>query len=182
MDAGAKEKLPKDSVLFYFWHKRFCEIAEYVSTELKGKIFVDAEKEGEVKIAGRNVHARADVLMSDGVLDIKTGKTPGEKSLIAGTAPQIPLEGYIMQCGGFPVKMQDASATPVLRFLRLKKHSLKWIEYKDDKARQMIDNTVQKVSELFGQYSGKTVAEYKYQESTGPAYHAYDDFARVDDD
>ena len=182
MDAGAKEKLPKDSVLFYFWHKRFCEIADYVSKELKDKVFVDTEKEGQIKIAGRNVHARADVLMSDGVLDIKTGDVPGEKSLLAGTAPQIPLEGYIMQCGGFPVKMPDPSATPVLRFLRLKKHLLKWVEHKDDKAQQMIDNTVQKVRELFGQYSGDTVAEYKYQESTGPAYHAYDDFARVDDD
>jgi len=45
----------------------------------------------------------------------------------------------------------------------------------------MIDNSVQKVRELFGQYSTDKVAEYEYRDSVGAKYHEYDDLARVGD-
>ena len=45
----------------------------------------------------------------------------------------------------------------------------------------MIKNTVQKVKELFGQYSGNTVAAYEYRESVGDKYHDWDDLARIRD-
>ena len=95
-------------------------------------------------------------------MDIKTGSAPTKKQLMEGTMPQIALEGFIMQNGGFPIKMKDVSITPILQFLQLKNNDLKLVEYADETAQEMIDNTVQKVKELFGQYSTDKVAEYEY--------------------
>ena len=181
MDARAKDVLPSDSILFYFWHKRFCEIAPFVEKMFKDKKPDYIEIGGMTNIAGRNVRARADILWDGVVMDIKTGAAPTKKQLMDGTMPQIALEGYIMQNGGFPIKMKDVSITPVLQFLQLKNGNLDLIEYKDDEAQTMIDNTVQKVKELFGQYSTDRVAEYEYRDSVGAKYHEYDDLARVGD-
>ena len=181
MDLRAKQILQKDSVLFYFWHKRFCEIAPFVSEYFKNKKIQYKEILGSVKIAGRNVRARADLIWDGVVMDIKTGSAPTKKQLLEGTMPQIALEGYIMQSGGFPIKTHDVSITPILQFLQLKNGDLDLIEYTDDVAKTMIDNTVQKVKELFGQYSGKNVARYEYRESVGAKYHEWDDLARIDD-
>ena len=63
----------------------------------------------------------------------------------------------------------------------VKNGNLDLIEYGDEEAQTMIDNTVQKVKELFGQYSTDKVEEYEYRESIGAKYHEYDDFARVGD-
>ena len=95
--------------------------------------------------------------------------------------PQLPLEASIMQNGGFPLKMRDVSITPVIQFLQLKNGHTELIEYTDEVAQVMIDNSVQKVRELFGQYSTDKVAEYEYREATGAKYHEFDDLARVDD-
>ena len=179
MDLRAKQVLDKDSVLFYFWHKRFCEIAPFIEKCLKS----GGQKEisGSVRIAGRNVRARADMIWDGVVLDIKTGAAPTKKQLLDGTMPQLPLEGYMMQSGGFPIKMTDVSMTPILQFLQLKNGDLELFEYSKSVAQEMIDNTVQKVKELFGQYSGDMVAEYEYRESVGDKYHDWDDLARIRD-
>ena len=181
MDALAKQELESNSILFYFWHKRFCEIAEFIEDYFKDKKNVYKEIAGSVMIAGRNVRARADMVMDGIIADIKTGSAPTEKQLIDATMPQIPLEGYMMQQGGFKIKTGNVSLTPILQFLQLKKGDTRLIEYKDDVAQSMIDANVQKVKELFGQYSGDKVAEYEYREATGAKYHEYDDFARVND-
>ena len=104
-----------------------------------------------------------------------------EKQLKEATMPQIPLEAYIMQQGGFKIKMHDVSLTPILQFLQLKKGDIRLIEYKDDVAQSIIDANLQKIKGLFGQYSGDKIAEYEYRDSVGPKYHEYDDFARVND-
>lgn len=181
MDARAKMVLPPDSILFYFWHKRFCEIAAFVEEKFKDKKPQYIEISGATNIAGRNVRARADIVWDGVVMDIKTGAAPTKKQLMDGTMLQIALEGYIMQNGGFPIKMKDVSVVPVLQFLQLRNGDLDLIEYTDDEAQTMIDNTVQKVKELFGQYSTDRVAEYEYRDSVGAKYHEYDDFARVGD-
>ena len=181
MDARAKSVLPNDSILFYFWHKRFCEIARFTEEFFKDKKIQYKEILGSVNIAGRNVRARADIIWDGVVMDIKTGAAPTKKQLMEGMMPQIALEGFIMQNGGFPIKMKDVSVVPVLQFLQLKNGDLDLIEYRDDEAQTMIDNTVQKVRELFGQYSADKVAEYEYRESIGAKYHEYDDLARVGD-
>ena len=181
MDLRAKQILQKDSILFYFWHKRFCEIARFVEDFFKNKTIEYKEILGSVNIAGRNVRARADLIWDGVVMDIKTGAAPSKNQLMDGTMPQLALEGYIMQSGGFPIKMKDVSITPILQFLQLKNGDLDLIEYRDDVAQTMIDNTVQKVKELFGQYSGDKVAAYEYRDSVGIKYHEWDDLARVDD-
>lgn len=181
MDARAKQVLPDDSILFYFWHKRFCEIANFVAEFFKDKQIQYKEILGSVNIAGRNVRARADLIWDGVVMDIKTGSAPTKKQLMEGTMPQIALEGFIMQNGGFPIKMKDVSITPILQFLQLKNNDLKLVEYADETAQEMIDNTVQKVKELFGQYSTDKVAEYEYRDTVGAKYHEYDDLARVGD-
>ena len=181
MDMCAKQVLPPDSILFHFWHKRFCEIAPFVEKIFKDKKIQYKEILGSVNIAGRNVRARADLIWDGVVMDIKTGGAPTKKQLLDGTMPQIALEGYIMQSGGFPIKMHNVSITPILQFLQLKNGDLDLIEYRDEVAQEMIDNTVQKVRELFGQYSGDKVASYEYREATGAKYHEWDDLARVDD-
>lgn len=179
MDLRAKQILDKNSILFYFWHKRFCEIAPFIEQHLKPG--GTKEVAGSVRIAGRNVRARADIIWDGIVMDIKTGRAPTKKQLLDGTMPQLPLEGYIMQSGGFPIKMTDVSMTPILQFLQLKNGDLELFEYSESVAQEMIDNTVQKVKELFGQYSGNTVAEYEYRESVGDKYHEWDDLARIRD-
>lgn len=180
MDKSAKQILPNGSVLFYFWHKRFCEIAPFVEKHLKQN--GNKEIAGSVKIAGRNVRARADLIWDGVVMDIKTGSAPTKKQLLEGTMPQLPLEGYMMQNGGFPIKMKSISMTPILQFLQLKNGDLQLFEYSDDTAQEMIDNTVQKVKELFGRYSGENVAEYEYRNSVGDKYHEWDDLARIIND
>ena len=181
MDKRAKEVLKDNYVLFYFWHKRFCEIAPFVANYFKDKPIEYTEILGSVNIAGRNVRARADLIWDGVVMDIKTGSAPSKKQLLDGTMPQIALEGFMMQSGGFPIKMRDISITPILQFLQLKNGDVGLIEYRDDVAQEMIDNTVQKVRELFGQYSGNMPAPYEYRESVGAKYHEWDDLARVDD-
>ncbi len=181
MDTRAKQVLPGDSVLFYFWHKRFCEIAEFVEEFFADKKIQYKEILGSTNIAGRNVRARADIVWDGIVMDIKTGAAPTKKQLLDGTMPQLPLEGYIMQNGGFPIKMKNVSSVPVLQFLQLKSRKIDLIEYDGEIAQEMIDNTVQKVKELFGQYSTDKIAAYEYRNSVGLKYHEYDDLARVND-
>ncbi len=181
MDACAKQELQSDSILFYFWHKRFCEIAPFIENYFKDKTNIYKEIGGGVKISGRNVRARADIVMDGIVADIKTGGAPTKKQLADATMPQIPLEAYIMQSNGFPIKMKDVSITPILQFLQLKKGDVQLFEYSDDEAQAMIDAAVQKVRELFGQYSTDKVASYEYRDSVGAKYHEFDDLARVGD-
>lgn len=181
MDTRAKQVLPDDSILFYFWHKRFCEIANFVEKFFKDKPIKYKEILGSVNIAGRNVRARADIIWDGIVMDIKTGSAPTKKQLMDGMMPQLPLEGFMMQNGGFPIKMKNVSITPILQFLQLKSGGVDLIEYTDEVAQSMIDNTVQKVRELFGQYSTDKVMEYEYRDSVGAKYHEYDDLARVGD-
>ena len=181
MDARAKQMLPDNSILFYFWHKRFCEIAPFVEEFFKDKSIKYKEVLGSVNIAGRNVWARADIIWDGIVMDIKTGSAPTKKQLLDGTMPQLPLEAFMMQNGGFQLKMKDVSMTPIIQFLQLKNGNPELIEYKDEIAQEMIDNSVQKVRELFGQYSSDKIAEYEYRDSVGAKYHEYDDLARTND-
>ena len=181
MDVRAKQVLPDNSILFYFWHKRFCEIAPFVEKFFQNKSIKYKEVLGSVNIAGRNVRARADIIWDGVVMDIKTGTPPTKKQLMDGTMPQLPLEAFIMQNNGFPLKMRDISITPIIQFLQLKNGNPDLIEYGAEIAQSMIDNSVQKIRELFGQYSTDKVASYEYRESVGQKYHEFDDLARVSD-
>ena len=180
MDKRALEKLGAGSVIFHFWHKRFVEIAPIIANELGAQENAYAEIGGIVKIAGRNVRARADRIWDGGVLDVKTGSAPNKSQLEQGNMPQLPLEAYILQSGGFPIKTTLRSRTPIMRFLQLKNNDARVIEYDAETTAQMMQAAVDKTTELFNIYSAGG-AGYEYRETGDQKYKAYDDLARVKD-
>ncbi|MBR6010346.1 MAG: PD-(D/E)XK nuclease family protein [Alphaproteobacteria bacterium] len=182
MDKRAIDILPPGSILFHFWHKRFEDFAPWLEKYLKNQVNLHKEIDGSINIMGRNVYARADIVSSDGVADIKTGEAPKQSQLKEGMIPQLPLEGFMWQNGGFKIDGINVSLTPILQFLHLSKDKEGFDSgYENEVAQEMIDNTVQKVRELFGQYSTDKVAEYEYREAKGAKYHEFDDLARVGD-
>ena len=139
-----------------------------------------AEILGHVKIAGRNVRARADRVWDGGVMDIKTGTAPNKKQLSEGNMPQLPLEALMLQSGGFSIKTTVASQTPVIRFLQLKNNDARVIEYDSETTAQMMRAAFDKVTELFNMYSAGG-AGYEYYETSDQKYRGYDDLARIKD-
>ncbi len=180
MDARALEKLGRGSVLFHFWHKRFVEIAPIIANELSSVPRAYAEIGGAVKIAGRNVRARADRIWDGGVMDIKTGAAPTKSQLVQGNMPQLPLEAYILQSGGFPIQTTQNSRTPIMRFLQLRNNDARVIEYDAETTCEMMHAAVDKVTELFNIYSAGG-AGYEYRETGDAKYKQYDDLARIKD-
>ncbi len=180
MDMRALEKLGRGSVLFHFWHKRFVEIAPVIANELSSVPRAWAEIGGVVKIAGRNVRARADRIWDGGVLDIKTGAAPTKSQLAQGNMPQLPLEAYILQSGGFPIQTTQNSRTPIMRFLQLRNNDARVIEYDAETTCEMMRAAVDKVTELFNIYSAGG-AGYEYHETGDAKYKQYDDLARIKD-
>lgn len=180
MDAAAREMLGPGGVIFHFWHKRFVEIAPHAAAMLAATPDGRAEIAGCVKIAGRNVRARADRVWDGGVMDIKTGAAPSKKQLLDGNMPQLPLEAYIMQSGGFPIPHTPRTATPVIMFLQLRNNDVRQIEYDAETTAQLMRAAVDKTTEMFNIYSAGA-APYEYRETSDQKYRAYDDLARVRD-
>ncbi|MBO5946682.1 MAG: PD-(D/E)XK nuclease family protein [Alphaproteobacteria bacterium] len=180
MDRRALEKLGAGSVIFHFWHKRFLEIAPIIANELASVENAYVEIGGAVKIAGRNVRARADRIWDGGVLDIKTGAAPNKSQLEQGNMPQLPLEAYILQSGGFPIKTTAQSRAPIMRFLQLKNNDARVIEYDAETTAQMMRAAVDKTADLFNIYSAGA-AGYEYRETGDNKYKQYDDLARIKD-
>lgn len=180
LDAGARQILPAGSIIFYFWHKRFIEIAPAIVQMLENSAGGAVEIKGSVKIAGRTVHARADRVWDGVVMDIKTGAAPNKKQLEEGNMPQLPLEGYMLQKSGFAIDTTSKSQAPSLQFLQLQNNKVRLIEYAGELAQRMIDGAVEKMTQLFGQY-GKDFEPYEYHETSDPKYKAYDDLARIND-
>ena len=180
MDKKAMELLGIDSVLFHFWHKRFLEIAPIVAKELSDIKLSVPEILGGVNINGRNIKARADRIWDGGVLDIKTGAAPSDTQLYKGNMPQLPLEAYILQQNGFPIRTTEKSKTPVMMFLQLKNNDVQTIKYDTETTAKMISAAVEKTKELINIFS-VGMAPYEYRENTDRKYKIYDDFARRDD-
>lgn len=180
MDARALELLGTDSVMFHFWHKRFCEIAPVVSNTLSKLTNSVAEIAGHVKIAGRVIRARADRVWDGGVMDIKTGTPPNANQLSKGTMPQLPLEAYMLQNGGFELHTTERASAPIMIFLQLKNNDVRPILYDANQTQQMINAAVAKTTELVNMYSVGG-APYEYYETGDRKYKIYDDLARCDD-
>ncbi len=177
MDARALEKLSASSVQFYFWHKRFVEIAPVIAAEMARFTNAKSEIGGWVQIAGRRVRARADRVWPGGVMDIKTGSAPSRTQLQNGTMPQLPLEAYMLQSGGFPVQSIGA---PVMRFLQLKNNDVRVIEYDAGDTAEMINAAINKTTEIINMYSAGG-ATYEYRDTNDAKYRTYDDLARTRD-
>ena len=180
MDARAVEKLGKNSLIFWFWHRRFMEIAPVAIDMLRRTDGAKTEIEGHIKIAGRTVRARADRVWADGVLDIKTGTPPTKTQLLLGNMPQLPLEAYMLKNGGFAPYRANMSQMPTIEFLHLGTGCVESIQYDADTVDKMINASVAKVTELFNWYSAGG-APYKYMPTGDVKYQEYDDFARADE-
>lgn len=177
MDRSALEILGRGNIIFHFWHKRFTEIVPLIVSELSKIQNGYSEISGVVKIAGRNVRARADMVWDGGVMDFKTGSAPNESQLSSGNAPQLPLEALMLRSGGFKIKTTERAKTPVIKFLQLKNNDARPIEYDSATTDMMINAAVTKVTELFNMYSAGG-APYEYFETSELKYKQYDDFAR----
>ncbi len=177
MDRRAREILGPDSVMFHFWHRRFTEIAPVVHDIFTIHRGGYAEIPGAVDIAGRKIRARADRVWDDMVMDIKTGAAPTKSQLLSGNMPQLPLEAYMMQSGGF---RGVSHMRPMMMFLQLRNNDVRAIEYDTDTTQQMITAAVSKVTDLINMYSVGGAA-YEYRETGDRKYKGYDDLARVDD-
>ena len=180
MDKRALDVLGKNNLIFYFWHRRFVEIAPIALQMLRETAGAMVEIEGLTNIAGRNVRARADRIWDGGVLDIKTGSAPSKKQLMDGTMPQLPLEAYMLQNKGFHFRTTDKSQMPIMEFLQLKSGGTQIIRYDVEQTAMAINAAYSKVVELFNMYSAGG-AEYEYRRTGEQKYQEYDDFARADE-
>ena len=180
MDARAREVLGADNIVYHFWHKRFLEIAPLLVDVFSNKKGDYAEISGKIKIAGRNVRARADRIWDGGVLDVKTGAAPSKSQLLDGTMPQLPLEALILQSGGFPIPTTLKSTTPIIQFLQLKNNDVRLITYDQSVTAEMMQSAKEKITEIFNIYSAGGAA-YEYYETSDQRYRVYDDLARRKD-
>ena len=179
---NAAQKIPALSgVLFQFWHKRFTEIAPFISNELNAYPNAFAEIPGSVKIANRTIRARADRVVDGVVMDIKTGAAPNKTQLLDGTMPQLPLEAFMLQSGGFKIPTTARSKTPVMMFLQLRNNNVERIEYDADTTATMIRAAIDKTTELVNMFSAGR-APYENRPNSDPKYRTYDDLARTRDD
>ncbi|MBQ8042144.1 MAG: PD-(D/E)XK nuclease family protein [Alphaproteobacteria bacterium] len=178
MRTRASEKLGESSVLYRFWDKRFQEIAPVLSQELMENPDAHVEQKGCVQIAGRNVCAKADRFWDGGVLDFKTGTPPSKSQLEQGNMPQLPVEAFILQQGGFPIQTTEKSQSPIMKFLQMKKGNVRVVEYDVSATADMMRAAVDKTTELFNMYSAGG-AGYEYHETSDQKYKVYDDFARA---
>ena len=180
MDRRALEVLGQSNLIFYFWHRRFLEIAPLALQMLCDTAGAYTEVEGCVNIAGRNVRARADRIWDGGVLDIKTGSAPSKKQLTDGTMPQLPLEAYMLQNHGFRFRTTCKSDMPIMQFLQLKSGAAQIIKYDIEETAMAMNAAYSKVTDLFNMYSSGG-AEYEYRRTGDAKYKEYDDFARADE-
>lgn len=96
--------------LWAFWWPRFVRLAAWFVTHekdwRKNAKPAAMETKGEAQIGFFTICAKADRIdiLNDGsgaVIDYKTGGTPPAKAVLAGLAPQLPLEAFILAEGGF---------------------------------------------------------------------------------
>lgn len=181
MDDAAKKIPALSGVLFRFWHKRFTEIAPFITDELNTHPDAYAEIPGSVKIAGRTIRARADRITDGIVMDIKTGAAPSKSQLLDGTMPQLPLEAFMLQSGGFKIPTSARSKTPIMIFLQLRNNNVVRIEYDAETTADMIRAATDKTTEQINIFSvGR--APYENRPNSDQKYRAYDDLARAWDD
>ena len=181
MDDAAKKIDGLSGVQYRFWHKRFTEIAPLIVNEINAYPDAFSEITGSVKIADRTIRARADRICDGVVMDIKTGPAPTNSQLTSGTMPQLPIEAYILQSGGFKIPTTKRSKTPIMRFLQLRNNDSHPIEYDAETTAQMIRAAIDKTTELVHMFSvGR--APYENRPNSELKYRQFDDLARAWDD
>lgn len=108
------------------------------------------------------IEARADRLEKniDGslsVIDYKTGSTPGEKAVIQGYAPQLPIEALIAQNDGFPnIKANQINTMSYWKI------GEKVIELNKEKSKQSIENAFSKIKNLIEDFDNEDTPYYSH--------------------
>ena len=178
MDAAARKILGTENLIFFFWHKRFVEIAPIALDMLRQTPDALTETDGCVNIENWRVRARADRVWSGGVLDIKTGKIPNNKQLEQGNMPQLPLEAYMLQNGGFTgVKRCEY---PVMQFLQLQSGKVELKKFDATETQEFINAAVAKTTDLYNMFIVGG-APYEYRPTSEDRYKECDDFARAEE-
>lgn len=176
MDSMARKILGAENLIFSFWHKRFVEIAPVALDMLKQTPNALTENQGWVNIEKWYVGARADRVWNGGVLDIKTGKIPNDSQLEQGNMPQLPLEAYMLQCGGFPGLGQTEA--PTMYFLQLQSGHVELKPFDVERTQTFINAAIAKTRELYNMFIVGG-APYEYRQTGDEKYKDCDDFARA---
>ena len=121
------------------------------------------------------------MVWADGVMDFKTGTPPNKSQLSQGNMPQLPMEAFILQSGGFDLPPDvSVSKTPIMSFLQMTNGAVPNIVYDAETTQMMIDASISKITELFNIYTVGGAA-YEYRETGDDKYKQFDDLARVKD-
>ena len=94
--------------------------------------------------------------------------------------PQLPLEAYMLQNCGFPIKTTTKSKTPVMMFLQLKNGDVRTINYDAVVTQQMMDAAVAKLKQVIDIFLVGG-GPYEYRDKNEAKYKMYDDLARCND-
>lgn len=192
---GALGGLAERPGVWAFWWPRFERIAQWVIDQEAGRQAVIAasasEIEGSLTIDGPagpfTVTAKADRIdrLLDGslaVIDYKTGGVPSTTEVIAGFAPQLPLEAAIAQAGGFGA--MGAGPVSALEYWRLTggqpAGEIKTAVAKDTTAAALADEALQGVAALVRVFDDPdTPYEARPSPNAAPRYSDYEHLARV---
>ena len=94
--------------------------------------------------------------------------------------PQLPLEAYMLQSGGFQIPTTRASMAPIMMFLQLRAGDVRIIEYDAETTAMMMRGAIDKATQVINMFSAGG-APYEYMPTNDVKYRMYDDLARVRD-
>ncbi|MEX0299838.1 MAG: double-strand break repair protein AddB [Kordiimonas sp.] len=183
------EPVINQPAVYAFWWPRFEHIAEwFVANEKKRSERYEVaavEQKGTVTLAGTDfslfaIADRIDKRLEDGsyeIIDYKTGNVPTAKRVAAGFAPQLPLEAWLLEHGGFtPLsgEVQDLifwelkGGDPVERQVRPVKDIKHTVEVADAGLRKLVD-----------EFSNVNTPYLSNPKPSEAGYGDYDHLARV---
>lgn len=187
---GAKEfaanSVPEE--ISVFWLARFTEIVEWlvnkeqsyrpqiaaIKNEVTGFVTLPGIKDS-FKITAKA--DRIDILQNGmlNIIDYKTGQDQSIKAMVAGKAPQLPIEGIIAQSGGFA----DVAAAPInsLQYWAFKSTFNATDAEQSEKAMTMIKSAVQRLINAYDNENQPYLV--KPRPSSAQDYSDYDHLARL---
>lgn len=135
----------KEASISLFWQSKFKRIAVWFSAQNLSGATTEASVEKD--IGGIIVKGRADAVLSDTVIDYKTGVLPKKNQIITGDAPQLPLlafmigDIYFLEYWHLTGEDDDAAG----KIVRINKTA--------DEGKEIIERTLLKVTSLFDSYT-----------------------------
>lgn len=171
-----------------FWQARFTEIINWIinreqtyrpqianiQNEVTGAITLHGVKDS-FKITAKA--DRIDILQNGmlNIIDYKTGKDKSVKSMVAGKAPQLPIEGIIAQSGGFA----NVASAPInsLQYWAFKNTFNATDAKQSENAMSIIKSAVQRLINAYDNENQPYLV--KPRPSSAQDYSDYDHLARL---